>query len=235
MPTLGKVDHIISDPPYEETLHKSKNSLRGRVRADKGPSLKGLDFNSIDSIRQDVVFLASDICSCWCILFCTIEGVARWADMINISAMKYKRACVWVKPDCTPQLNGQGPAQGCECFVVSWCGTGFAKWNAGGKRGVYKHNVNMSDRHGGHPTEKPWRLFVELLMDFTTSKELVLDPFMGSGTTGVACAKLGRKFIGIELEPKYFDISCERIQKAYDQPDMFIEPPKKAKQDGMDF
>jgi DNA modification methylase len=49
---------------------------------------------------------------------------------------------------------------------------------------------------------------------------------MGSGTTGVACVKLGRKFIGIEIDPSYFEIACERIQKAYDQPDMFIEQAK---------
>ena len=66
-----------------------------------------------------------------------------------------------------------------------------------------------------------------------TTAETILDPFMGSGTTGVACAKLGRKFIGIELEPKYFDIACDRIQKAYDQPDMFVEPPKKMTQGEM--
>ena len=61
----------------------------------------------------------------------------------------------------------------------------------------------------------------------------VLDPFMGSGTTGVACAKLGRKFIGIEIEPKYFDIACKRIEKAYAQPDMFIERPAAPKQEAM--
>lgn len=54
----------------------------------------------------------------------------------------------------------------------------------------------------------------------------ILDPFMGSGTTGVACAKLGRRFIGIEIEPKYFDIACKRIEDAYKQPDLFIERPK---------
>ena len=56
------------------------------------------------------------------------------------------------------------------------------------------------------------------------SQGVILDPFMGSGTTGVACVKLGRKFIGIEIDEGYFDIACERIRKAYAQPDMFVEP-----------
>jgi site-specific DNA-methyltransferase (adenine-specific) len=57
-------------------------------------------------------------------------------------------------------------------------------------------------------------------------KDVVLDPFMGSGTTGAACIKLDRKFIGIESEPKYFDIACRRIEEAYRQPDMFIPQPE---------
>ena len=52
---------------------------------------------------------------------------------------------------------------------------------------------------------------------------VVIDPFMGSGTTGVACAKRGRKFIGVELDQKYFDIACQRIEKAYQQPDLFVD------------
>lgn len=61
----------------------------------------------------------------------------------------------------------------------------------------------------------------------------VLDPFMGSGTTGVAAVKLGRRFIGIEIEPKYFDIACRRIEEAAKQPDMFIEPAPKPVQEGL--
>jgi DNA modification methylase len=80
-----------------------------------------------------------------------------------------------------------------------------------------------------HPTQKPVAL-MEWCLGFLPVAHTILDPFMGSGTTGVACAKTGRKFIGIELEPKYFDIACERIQKAYDQPDLFIEQPKKSEQ-----
>lgn len=227
MPALGKVDHVISDPPYEASLHDSKNALRGPVRVDSGPDLKGLNFDAIDGIRGDVVSVSARILRGWFISFCTIEGVAKWADEINKSSLKYKRACIWVKPDSTPQLNGQGPAQGAECFVTAWGGTGHAKWNAGGKRGVYRHNVNPPDRHGVHPTEKPWRLFSEILQDFTNPNDTILDPFMGSGTTLVACAKLGRKGIGIELDPDYFEIACRRVEEAYRQPDLFIEQPKR--------
>jgi site-specific DNA-methyltransferase (adenine-specific) len=80
----------------------------------------------------------------------------------------------------------------------------------------------------------PFAMAFDQATSWTNPGDTILDPFMGSGTTGVACAKLGRKFIGIELEPKYFDIACERIQKAYDQPDMFVEPPKKAIQEGFE-
>ena len=78
-------------------------------------------------------------------------------------------------------------------------------------------------RHGRsgnslHPTEKPLSLMQEVV-SWTDGR--VIDPFMGSGTTGVACANLGRKFIGIEIEPKYFDIACERIEAAYAQGRLF--------------
>lgn len=229
--------HVISDPPYEASLHASKNSLRVPVRVDSGPDLKGLDFAPIDEIRAEVVDKYSNLSDGWFIAFCTVEGVWKWAEVINASDAKYKRACIWVKPDSTPQLNGQGPAQGAECFVTAWCGTGHAKWNAGGKRGVYRHCVNASDRHGGHPTEKPWRLFAELLNDFTNVGESVLDMFAGSGTTGVACAKAGRLFTGIEKDPTYFDVMCQRIQDAYDRPDMFIQAEKQPepKQEAMEI
>ena len=70
-----------------------------------------------------------------------------------------------------------------------------------------------------------------IISRFTDEGETILDPFMGSGTTGVACARLGRKFIGIELEPRYFDIACRRIEAAYRQPRLFTEPAPKVKQE----
>lgn len=223
MKSLEPVDHIIGDPPYEAFLHKMKNSLRGRIRTDSGPDLRGLDFDAIDEIREPFVQTAAPICNGWFIAFCTPEGVWRWAETINASPMKYKRACVWVKPDSTPQLNGQGPAQGAENFICAWAGEGYSKWNAGGKRGVYTHCVNGPERHGAHPTEKPRRLMAEIIKDFTNEGQTILDPFLGSGTTGVAAVQMGRNFIGIEKEEKYFQIACKRITDAQRQGDMFQE------------
>ena len=76
-----------------------------------------------------------------------------------------------------------------------------------------------------HPTQKPIRV-MRWCLGFIPEANTILDPFMGSGTTGVACAKLGHKFIGIEIEEKYFNIACKRIEEAYKQPDLFIEQPK---------
>jgi site-specific DNA-methyltransferase (adenine-specific) len=214
LPELGAVDHIVTDPPYEQSLHDAKSAAGRTLRTDGRAELRDLDFAGIDAIRAEFTDLAQAACTGWFIAFCTVEGVARWADVINPSPMKYKRACIWIKPDSTPQLNGQGPAQGAECFVTAWCGPSYARWNAGGKRGVYTHLTNPPDRHGGHLTEKPWRLMRDILLDFTRPGDLILDPFMGSGTTLVAAALTGRRAIGIEANPAYFDMAEHRVRKA---------------------
>ncbi|BDV33914.1 DNA-methyltransferase [Methylocystis iwaonis] len=82
----------------------------------------------------------------------------------------------------------------------------------------------------GHPTQKPLPL-IEWTLGFIPLARSILDPFMGSGTTGVAAVKLGRLFTGIEIQPKYFDIACRRISDALARPDLFVEPPKPPKQE----
>jgi DNA modification methylase len=239
-PPLGIFDSIITDPPYEAVMHKAKAKAkakaagRGRsLRLDGGPALQALDFDAIDPIRANVCDIAKDCCGGWFIAFCSPEGVAPWRDAIEAAQLRYKRACFWHKPDAAPQFNGQGPAFAVEAFVTAWCGHGVSKWNGGGRRNLFTHQTNSSDREGTHPTEKPVSLMRELVELFTSPAESVLDPFMGSGTTGVAAVKLGRKFTGIEIEQKYFDIACRRIDAALKQPDMFIAPPKPARQEAM--
>lgn len=85
-----------------------------------------------------------------------------------------------------------------------------------------------------HPTQKPVDL-MKWCLGFLPDAETILDPFMGSGTTLVACAKLGRKGVGIELDPEYFEIACKRVQEAYNQPDLFIAPPEEKPQEQIGF
>ena len=223
-----QIDHLITDPPYEQSLHDIKTKASRRIRTDGRDEIKNLDFAGIDSIREEFIELAQAITKGWFITFCTVEGVARWADVINPSDMKYKRACIWVKPDAIPQLNGQCPAQGAECFVTAWCGSGHSKWNGGGKRGVYQFLPNPPTRDGRHPTEKPIELMKQLILDFTQAEDRVFDPFMGSGTTIAACQRTGRFGIGVEKSKEYFDIACERVHQAWSEPDLFVasEKPK---------
>ncbi len=89
---------------------------------------------------------------------------------------------------------------------------------------VFRYRAVGVDGGKLHPTQKPAQL-MQWCLGFLPNARTILDPFMGSGTTGVACVKLGRKFIGIEIEPRYFDIACRRIEQAYAQPDMFVSPP----------
>ena len=90
--------------------------------------------------------------------------------------------------------------------------------------------VNADGGKRVHPTQKPVAL-MEWCLGFLPDAKTILDPFMGSGTTLVACAKLGRKGIGIELDPEYFDIACRRVEQAYRQPDLFIPKPTPPKQE----
>lgn len=84
-----------------------------------------------------------------------------------------------------------------------------------------------------HPTQKPIDVMRWCLEQFPPDCNTILDPFMGSGTTGVACRQEGYGFIGIEKDEEYFDIACKRVEEAYRQPDMFIEPPKKVVQEDL--
>lgn len=231
LPEIGRVSHVICDPPYEAQAHKKMRRTSKSLKTGEDVSL---DFSAItEDLRDFISNWGTKNSDGWCIYFCQAEAVAAWRDSIEKFNGKYKRPCIWVKPDSTPQLNGAMPAMGYENFVCQWSGAGISKWNAGGKRGVYTHCTNQPDRTGLHPTEKPLPLMKEILKDFTNKGDMIADPFMGSGTTLVAAAKMHRQAIGIELDQKYFDVACRRVEEAYKQPDMFIEPPKKYKQESM--
>jgi DNA modification methylase len=231
LPTLEGVRHIITDPPYEDELHKAMGSIR---RNDGREMVQDLGFEGINATREDIAAAIVKAAEGWLIVFTLAEGVRAWRDPIQAAGGKWDTTLAWIKPDASPRFNGQGAARGFECAVTAWCGKGYRSWNAGGKRGIYTHCVNVG-RQGEHPTEKPLSLMAEILRDYTKPGELICDPFCGSGTTGVAAVKSGCQFVGIERDEKWFDLSRRRIQAAIDAPDMFIERPKPIKQEAFEL
>lgn len=221
LPTIGRVSHVISDPPYEDDAHRADRLITGRNR----PIIaEAFTFGSIEATRNEVAAKAISICDGWFIAFCMAEGVRAWRDSIEAAGAKYKRSMIWIKPDAMPQFNGQGPSVGFEAMVSAWCGHGYSSWNGGGRVGTFYHNKNSGGKHE-HPAQKPLPLMRELITLFSNPGELILDPFMGSGTTGYACIETGRQFIGIEKDPKYFDLACKRMAEAYSQPRLPLAIP----------
>ena len=126
----------------------------------------------------------------------------------------------WVKPNPPPNPRKVFCSGVEECTVARVRG-GSRVWNGGATTPNFMILPTVHDRCG-HPAEKPVAVLSLLIKCLSDYQSTVLDPFMGSGTTGVACVKLGRKFIGVEIERRYFDIACRRIEAAYAQPDFFV-------------
>jgi site-specific DNA-methyltransferase (adenine-specific) len=222
LPTLGKVDAVVTDPPYGDTethaKHLSSITLRDGTPASQHLGFDGITADQLVDYAKSWVKAASR----WVVFTCEWKHAHRLED-----AGFLVRLGIWRKPDGAPQFTGDRPGTGWEAIAICHR-AGRKRWNGGGRHAVWTVPKGQGD---GHPTQKPVPLLEYFIRDFTDPGETVLDPFMGSGTTGVAAVKLGRKFIGIEIEPKYFDIACKRISDALKQPDMFIERPKPAKQE----
>lgn len=185
LPTLGKVDAVVTDPPYGigyGAKHTKWSAKRGVVLGEWDSEIP--DVSALLDISENII----------------IWGGERFGLPI--------RRCwlTWVKPDAAP----------------TFASTEFA-WTSWDKpaRHFMQSISGMNAERIGHPTQKPLRL-MKWCVDFVPDAETILDPFMGSGTTGVAAVQMGRRFIGIEREPKYFDIACKRIEDAQRQSDLFI-------------
>jgi DNA modification methylase len=229
LPTLAKADAMITDPPFEAEAHTQQRRALGRGSEDGRRDIlnAALPFSAIgEAQRVEVARLMAQGCSGWALVFCQAEAIGAWRQALEGGGAKWRRAMAWVKPDGMPQFSGDRPGMGYESIATAWCGSGASEWNGGGRHGVFvipKHDSGSG--HGGvsneHPTQKPRRLMSELVGLFTKPGQMVCDPFMGSGTTGVACMALGRPFVGIEIEEKYFDLACERIDNAQRQERLF--------------
>lgn len=212
LPTLGKVDAVVTDPPYGMSYRSNHNS--GRSGAGALLRRKDGDFTPIegdDAPFDPTPWLASSQAILW--------GANYYCDSLP-------RGNAWLIWD---KLAGKTPVPSGSDVEMAW-----TSWR--GPSRIYEHlwrgimragEENIVHAAKQHPNQKPAALMT-WCVDMTEGA--VLDPYMGSGTTGVACARLGRRFIGIEIEPRYFDIACRRIEEAYKQPRLFAELKPQPKQ-----
>lgn len=210
---VGKVDSVITDPPYGAEVHSKDRAGRnaeGYLSVDKVPfdALTPADMSSLTAF-------AADHCDGWVLTFCQTEQIAEWQLYGHGRGVRYFRPMIWIKPDAKPNFSGTGPGIGHETIASFWCGPERQSWNGGGQVGVFYHTRNRrTDGGWKHPTEKPVSLMKELVRLFTNPGDIVFDPFMGGGTTGVAALELGRRFIGIERNPEYFAEADRRLREA---------------------
>jgi DNA modification methylase len=199
LPTLDKVDAVITDPPYGINENSKKVASRRKLAAtiDYG------DFDWDKSPPPDE-------------LIKLIRTKAKFQAFFGGNYFTLPPTSCWLVWD---KLNGGSDFADCE---LAW-----TNWPKAVRRLQWRWNgmIRQGNEERYHPTQKPIGV-MKWVIQLCPKAETILDPFMGSGTTGVAAVQMGRKFIGIEREPKYFDIACERIEQASKQVDMFIEQRK---------
>lgn len=235
LPMLEPVNHIITDPPYEKEAHSKGRRLLGKQRnGNRTVEYGALNFDPITSeLRHTFCREARRLSSGWILAFCQAEAIADWREAFVEAECKWKRAMIWRKPDGPPQFTGDRPGMGYESIATAWGGDQRSSWNGGGRHGVFVHPQRDDNNPKQHMTQKPISLMCELVSLFTDHQDIVLDPFMGSGTTGVACARLQRRFIGIEIEESFFEIARQRIEDAYAQPSLFSEQAPQMMQESL--
>ena len=205
LPMLGKVDAIVTDPPYGIGADAAAAKNKGKWGwKDYGES----DWDRFRPNREifDLMLVSSDHQIIW--------GGNYFTDYLPPS-MQW---LIWDKGQFDFSLAD---------FEMAW-----SSQKKAARRMVYARGKAIRDGKQ-HPTQKPVQVMVWCLQQLPPAAHTILDPFAGSGTTGVACANLGRKFIGIEINESYFDIACRRIEAAYAQPRLFAEPVAKPVQMGL--
>ena len=228
MPKLGKFDMIWTDPPYGHANHNG--DLNASLNEHRGIKNKPIANDEMEEMRfvvdamlnEATRLLYDESCCCCCCGGGGPKPTFAWlAQRMDQGGLAFFHSVIWDKKN--PGLGWRYRRQ-YEMVMIAHKAGGKILW-ADDKKAERNIFTMMPPRDRAHPNEKPLGM-VEHFLNLHGGAQ-VLDPFMGSGTTGVACVKLGRKFTGIEMDPHYFDIACRRIEEVYRQPDMFLPAPEK--------
>jgi site-specific DNA-methyltransferase (adenine-specific) len=213
MPLLGKVDAVVTDPPYGIGF---KYNTHQDTPEGYGEWL------------QSVIYSAETHCTPGSpiFIFQAMKQVRNFAKWFDRDWRIYAAAKNFVQMRPTAMQYAYDP-------VIVWWVDGEKPWSAGtASRDFFVANTapviaTPDNIERGHPCPRPLDQMWQIINQWVKPESVCLDPFMGSGTTLVACQRLGRHGIGIELDPEYFDIACRRVDQATRQPDLFIAPPAK--------
>lgn len=205
------VNCVITDPPYSEQTHSGARTL---LRSEKKGPNKLVHF---DSMPEEQVKLNFDLAAQWLTkgwFLSTIDyHMIPKLEADPPKGLRFVRFGIWHKLNGAPQFTGDRPAQGWEAVAILHTLGGKMRWNGGGFSAVWPHNIEQ----GNHPTQKPLGLVKTWVSLFSNAGDLILDPFMGSGTTLVAAQALKRRAIGIEISEDYCAKAVERLrQESFD-------------------
>lgn len=206
-----KVDCIITDPPYN-IAQKNNFKTMGRSGIDFGEWDKGFDqetwLRKIDKILSKNGSV---------VIFNTFQNLTLTQKILEEYGFVYKDFIIMKKRNPMPRNRERRYINSCEYALFMT--RKKAKWTFNRQSEKYDRNVIECNVVAGkektkHTTQKPYSVIKELILRHSNECDLILDPFMGSGTTGVACKNLKRDFIGIELDENYFNIAKKRIEEA---------------------
>lgn len=220
LPLLSRVDAVVTDPPYGISYLTERRKVAGTpamLANDDAAPIDTVDMMSALLVDTGAFYL------------CTRFDVAEmWRQAMSRSGITLKTPIVWDKTNHTAgDLVGD---YGCQTELILFGAKGRHLLRGG-------RDVNLwripRPTFGNHPTPKPVGLMARAIRNSTDQGGVVLDAFMGECPTGIACVKLGRRFVGIEVNAEYFDTACIRVEEAYRQLDMFVEAHQKPEQISM--
>ncbi len=201
-PTLEPVDLVVCDPPFGcryQTHHRKRMPTPGRLLNDDKPNVAFVK-PLVEAVKPDSA-----------IYLCTrFDVYAVWEQALKDAGTRIKTTVVWDKGNRTAgDLRGD---YGNQVELILYAHVGRSLLRKGRPSNLWSI---PRDPPGPHPTPKPVRLFERCIENSSDPDDLVLDPFLGGGTTALACIRTGRRFVGCEIDPRFFDLSCKRIEAAY--------------------
>jgi len=206
LPLIEKVDAVITDPPYGINENSKKVASRGNMAAPK-------DYGHFDWDKSPPPDELIEL----------IRTKGKYQAFFGGNYFTLPPNSCWLVWD---KLNGDNDFADCE---LAW-----TNWPKAVRRLQWRWNgmIRQGNEERYHPTQKPLEV-MKWVIELCPKSDTILDPFMGSGTTGVGAIQMGKKFIGIEREKQYFDIACKRIEQAVSQPQLFAHEQPKQIQEAM--